>query len=90
MKKILNTLLTLGIGSGLLVTTSLIAADNELEVSSDRTKNPITGTVTETKKTRKKVKRADGKTATSEVTKVKKLKTDGTVEEKVDSESSAD
>jgi len=88
MTKALNTLLALGIGFGITISPSLIAADNELEVTSDKTKNPITGTVTETKKSRKQVKRADGKTDTSETTKVKKTKTDGTVTESVDSESS--
>lgn len=89
MKKIISSLLTLGLAGGLWVAKA-VAADNELEVSSDRTKNPITGTVTETKKTRKQVKRANGKTAKSEVTRTKTFKTDGTVEEKVESESSAE
>ena len=60
-------------------------AENKAEVTSDTSKNPITGTVTTTKKTKMKKKGAHGG---AELEKTEKTKThkDGEVEHSVDVE----
>jgi hypothetical protein len=92
MKTNLNKLVVGGL-AGLLISTGVaVADDNELEVKSDQSRNPITGTVTETKKYKKKNESADGRAkAADEVTETKKIKKDGSVEKKTeaDSESSS-
>lgn len=88
-KQSLRSVLLGGFAVGcLVVSAGALAADNKVEVSSDTSKNPITGTVTETKKHEEKVKRADGKTAKVNVTEKVKHKTDGSVEQKVDASAS--
>lgn len=72
---------------GLVLPSSLNAADNEASVTSDKSTNPVTGTVTEKKKTKKKRKNADGSTSTAESSETVKTKTDGTVEKSAESES---
>jgi hypothetical protein len=75
--------------STLLATGSpLLGVEGETSVSSESSKNPITGTTTETKKFKKRVKHRDGKTGSVEVQEKTKTKTDGTVEQKVDEKSS--
>lgn len=54
-------------------------AENKAEATTDVSKNPITGTVTTTKKSSKKVKGAHGD-AKVEVTEKTKVHKDGTVE----------
>ena len=60
-------------------------AENKAETTTDTSKNPITGTVTTTKKTSKKMKGAHGE-AEAKVTEKTKVHKDGKVEhsEKVD------
>jgi len=60
-------------------------AENKAEATADTSKNPITGTVTTTKKYKKKVKGAHGE-ADAKVTEKTKVHKDGKVEqsEKVD------
>lgn len=67
---------------------AVFADDNEVEVKSDKSENPITGTVTETKKYNSKHKNVDGSRTARKVRKVKKTKTDGTVEKKTETETS--
>lgn len=64
-------------------------AENKAEATTDTSKNPITGTVTTTKKFNKKVKGAHGE-AEAQVTEKTKVHKDGKVEksEKVDASAS--
>jgi isocitrate lyase len=78
---------------GLVFVSGLaIAADSEnsAKETTDVSKNPITGSVTTTKKASRTVKTASGK-RTMDVKKTTKVKKDGTVEEsvKVDGDSTA-
>jgi hypothetical protein len=89
MNRKLKQWLTSGL-AGLLVTAGVAVADEtEVKVKSDETKNPITGTVTNKKKVKRKKQAGDMK-ATSETTDIKKTKTDGSVETKEKSESETD
>ena len=58
-------------------------AEHKAEATTDVSKNPITGTVTTTKKSSKKVKGAHGG-AKMDVTEKTKVHTDGTVEKSTD------
>ena len=58
LKLILATLVFMGT---MLPATLSIAADNENTTTSNTTKNPLTGTVTTTKKHHRKMKHANGK-----------------------------
>lgn len=83
MKRIASTAL-----AALLVGSFAIAADNENseKATSDTSKNPITGTVTKTKKYNKKVKDSAGNDAKVEVTEKTKTHKDGTKKTTVDAE----
>lgn len=63
-------------------------AENKAETTTDTSKNPITGTVTTTKKTSAKKKGAHGK-ASMEKTEKTKVHTDGEVEKSVEVEGEA-
>lgn len=67
-----------------------IAADNEYKETKDRSRNPITGTVTDKKTVKKKVTTASGDTSNTEITEKKKYKKDGSVETHVETESDAE
>ncbi len=76
--------------AGLMVSAGVATADEtQVKVSSDKSTNPITGTVKETRKKKKSKKVGDAK-AKEESSTVKKTGTDGSVEvkEKTESESS--
>ena len=77
-------LLLLGLALAFVATASVRAADNETQVTSDRSKNPITGTVTDTTTYKKKRKHRNGKTSERNVTKTTKYKTDGSVQTETD------
>lgn len=60
------------------------------ETSSDRTKNPITGTVTDTKKYKKRHTNEDGSQTNVDVTEKVKTKSDGSREATTDSDVSTE
>ena len=68
-----------------------MAADAEKSASetSDVSKNPLTGTVTQTKKSKHKVKNKDGRASEVEVTDKVKTKKNGEVQKNVKVESDA-
>ena len=70
-----------------VASTSARAVDNEVKATSDTSKNPVTGTVTHTRKFKKHHKHANGKTSDENITDTVKHKKDGSVEEKVDANS---
>ncbi len=74
----------------LLISSVGFAADaeNKAETTTDTSKNPITGTVTTTKKTKAKKKGAAG-AAEMETTEKTKVHKDGEVEHSVDVEGSS-
>ena len=81
MKKIMMVAM-----GALLVGSVSMAADAEHSEKSttDVSKNPLTGTQTTTKKFKKKAKNQSGSGHDVEVTEKTSVKTDGTVEKKVD------
>lgn len=70
-----------------LVTPVAFANDhaNKAETTIDTSENPLTGTVTTTKKTKREVKRGKGHAKVETTEKTKKM-TDGTVEKSVNVE----
>lgn len=78
---------TLVLAAALVTSFQVIGVEHEDSVSSDTSKNPITGTVTQTRKYKKHVKRADGKTGHVNVEEKTKYMKDGSVEQKVDADS---
>lgn len=80
--------ITMIVSAALLMGTMAHAADTvkKNETTTDTSKNPITGTVTEETTTEKKMKTAKGE-ATSKVTKTKKTHKDGKVEHSTEAES---
>lgn len=79
------------LGLGLLMFVAggvqpVFGVDNEVKASSDTSKNPITGTVTHTKKYKKKHKNSDGTTSEASATEKEKIKTDGSTSKTVDTE----
>jgi hypothetical protein len=87
-KSLRSGLLGLLATGAMVIGTSVLAVDNETKVSSDTTKNPITGTVTHTKEYKHKRKHADGKTSEEDVKQKTSVKSDGTVEKSTDTETS--
>lgn len=71
---------------GLAVPAFAVDNATKTEVTSDRSKNPITGTVTDTKKYKKHRHNAHGQKEDVDVTEKVKTKTDGTVEKTIDSD----
>lgn len=67
----------------------VFAADDESSVSLNKTKNPLTGTVTETKKYKRKRVHRDGSKYSSDITAQKKVKKNGEVERKLETDSSS-
>lgn len=72
----------------MMVGSIAIAAENEAseKATVDKSKNPITGTETTTRKYNRKMKDAAGNDATLEVTEKTKVKRDGTVKQTVEAE----
>lgn len=62
------------------------AADNEDVQTSNRSKNPVTGTVTDTREAKHKRTHRDGTVSESKTKDKTKYKTDGTVENKSEAE----
>lgn len=73
-----------------LAVPAVFADDHEESVTSDKSKNPFTGTVTETKEYKKSDKNADGSAAKHHVTKTKKTKSDGTVKKNTEVETTTE
>lgn len=73
-----------------LAVPAVFAADHEESATTDTSKNPFTGTVTETKEYRKTDKNADGSSAKHNVTKTKKTKSDGTVKKNTEVETTTE
>lgn len=76
--------LTLGMGA-LFAFGAAYAADNVKKVETDRSVNPITGTVTDTRTERRKVTRPDGSQRDAEVEYKTKHYRDGSKKTEVDS-----
>lgn len=72
---------------GALVAAPVMAVDNETSITSDRSKNPITGTVKTTKRYKNKKTNPDGSVSEAHTTNTVKEKTDGSVDKKVEHES---
>ena len=85
MKKVLLALAMVALVSPVAFANDTDTAD-KAETTVDTSKNPLTGTVTTTKKTKKEVKRGKGH-AKVEATEKTKQMTDGTTEKSVDVES---
>ena len=83
MKRITSTVL-----AAMLVGSFAMAADaeNSEKATTDTSKNPITGTVTKTKKYNKKMKDASGNEGKVEVTEKTKTHTDGSKKTTVEAE----
>lgn len=88
MKKL--TMTALGLVLGVMLAIPAIATDTENTKTTDSSKNPFTGTVTETTTTKKKLKNADGTVTKAETTDKKKIKKDGTVEKTHEAEASTE
>jgi hypothetical protein len=75
----------------MLFAASVYAADQEVKDSAtvDHSKNPITGTKTTKREWKSKKKNADGK-AEAKTTETTKVGTDGSVDKKVETETSSD
>jgi len=80
-------LMALFFGTGLAVAND---AENEAKSSVDRSRNPITGTVTVTKKSKQHHTARNGAEVKSEKKEVTKYKKDGTVEKKEHTEDSTE
>jgi hypothetical protein len=73
-----------------LAVPAVFAADHEESETTDTSKNPFTGTVTETKEYKKTDKNADGSSAKYHVTNKKKTKSDGSVKKNTEVETTTE
>ena len=85
----LNMIPTLALGLALSA-PCVFAADHEESVTSDKSKNPLTGTVTETSEYKKKDHNAIGSAAKHEVKKTKKTFKDGSTKTTTETDSAAE
>ena len=87
MKNTLIKWMTAGLTSFVFAGTA-IANDSELKATTDTSRNPLTGTVTEKSTFKDKKAHADGSKTSKETSEKKKYKTDGSVDIKKKSETS--